>query len=502
MADGTQINAERFETRDGKFLLYVPGSTAPLEYPSSAVKGINVRCEAAVPPGNAAAPASAGRFGIHGSNTIGERLMPMLIEAYGTAKLGAKPASKLTAPEEQEITLTSRTGGSTIIDLQAHGSGTSAKDLLDGKSLIGMSSRRINAEETAAVTARFNTNPQLPGNEHVLALDGVAVIVNAANPVKGLNLDQVARIFAGQIANWSEVGGANRPINIYRRDDKSGTTDTFKALVLAANKLSFSPNAKAFESSETVSSSVVSDPDGIGFIGLPYINKAHALAIGSSCGITSSPSRFSVKTEAYPLTRRLYLYTIGTPNEPLARDLLQFALSDEAQATVQEAEFVEQTPDLQDSEEQRRWAQDVLADPLRGVGTDKEIPREAQRNFEQWTARLRRTSLVFRFEYKKSDLDPRAQQDVGRLARYLQTPAMAGRRFYLVGFADAKGGWSSNEELAQKRAAEVARELERVGGIRVPRDSVLSLSYMAPTACNDNDIGAAKNRRVEVWVAR
>src|SRR5580658_8251622 len=194
LADGTQINAERFETREGKFLLYVPGSSQPLVYPSSSVKGINVKCEppAAAPaqPQQTAAP-SSGRFGIHGSNTIGERLMPMLIEAFGAKKLGAKPTSKLGASEEQEFSLKSPSGAVTVVDLKAHGSGTSAKDMIDGKSIIGMSSRRINPEETAAFTAKFNTNPQLPASEHVLALDGVAVIVNAANPVTELSLDQI-----------------------------------------------------------------------------------------------------------------------------------------------------------------------------------------------------------------------------------------------------------------------------------------------------------------------
>ena len=508
LSDGTQIAAERFETKDGKFLLYVPGSATPLEYPSSAVKGINVRCDLAVPSvtppsqQSQSQPAtnSAG-FGIHGSNTIGERLMPMLIEAYATTKFGAKPTSKMGKSEEQEITLKLRDGGSKVIDLQAHGSGTSAKDLLDGKSIIGMSSRRINKEETDAVQAKFNTNPQQPGNEHVLALDGVAVIVNPANAVKDLSLDQIARIFAGQITTWQDVGGANRAINVYRRDDKSGTTDTFKSLVLAGPKLSFTPNAKAFESSETVSSSVTNDPDGIGYIGLPYINKNHPLGISSTCGIASSPSRFTVKTESYPLTRRLYLYTIGTPNDAVARDLVDFALSDQAQATVQEAEFVEQTPDFQDDADQRNQVQGILSDSTRGLGPDKEVPREILRGFESIMGNVRRTSAVFRFEYGSSDLDTRAQQDVSRIARWLNSPAVGGKKFFIAGFADSKGSWRTNYELASKRAIQVARELEK-NGVRVPRDSVLSLSYMAPTACNDSDLGTAKNRRVEIWVAK
>jgi phosphate transport system substrate-binding protein len=505
LADGTQINAERFETREGKFLLYVPGSSQPLVYPSSSVKGINVKCEppAAAPaqPQQTAAP-SSGRFGIHGSNTIGERLMPMLIEAYGTKKLGVKPVSKLGASEEQEITMKSSAGNVAVIDLQAHGSGTSAKDLVDGKSIIGMSSRRINPEETALVTAKFNVNPQLPANEHVLALDGLAVIVNAANPVKELSLEQIGRIFAGQITNWADVGGPNHAISVFRRDDKSGTTDTFKSLVMSLNKLTFSAGVSAFESSETVSSSVASDPDAIGFIGLPYINKNQALAITTTCGISSSPSRFTVKTETYPLARRLYLYTIGEPNDPTARELLQFALSDDAQPIVQDAEFVEQTIDFQDPEEQRKSTAAVASNPTRGLLPDKDVPREAIRAFESVLGTVRRTSLMFRFEQGSAELDTRAQQDIGRLARFLASPAAAGKKFYIAGFADSKGGWSANRTLAFRRAIQVAHELERVSTIRVPHDNVLSLSYLAPTACSDSDVGLGKNRRVEVWIER
>jgi phosphate transport system substrate-binding protein len=510
LSDGTQISAQRFETHDGKFFLYIPGSSTPLEYPVSSVKGINVHCDSGPTPppaqpsqAQAKPPVqqNAAGFGIHGSNTIGERLMPMLIEAYSKAKLGNTPNSKMTGSEEQEITLKLSDGSTKVINLHAHGSGTSAQDLLGGQSIIGMSSRRINPEETTAFTSKFNTNPQQPGNEHVLALDGVAVIVNPQNPVKQLSLDQIARIFAGQITNWSDVGGANRPINVYRRDDKSGTTDTFKSLVLAGPKLNFTTSAKMFESSETVSSDVTSDQDGIGYIGLPYINKNTALAISSTCGITSSPSRFTVKTETYPLTRRLFLYTIGVPNDPVARDLVDFALSDQAQSTVQDAEFVEQTPDFQEDADQRDMVQGILNDPGRGLGADKEIPHEILRGYESIMGNVRRTSAVFRFEYNSSQLDTRAQQDVQRIARWLNSPAVAGKKFFITGFADSKGNWRTNYELASKRAIQVAHELERAG-VHVPRDSVLSLSYLAPTACNDSDAGTAKNRRVEIWVAR
>jgi hypothetical protein len=101
IADGTQIGVDRFEMKDGKFYLYVQGAAQPLQYPTTSVKGIDVPCTS-TSPAPAAATAAAGlapaavpavaRFGIAGSNTIGERLMPMLIDAFGAKHLGRRAA--------------------------------------------------------------------------------------------------------------------------------------------------------------------------------------------------------------------------------------------------------------------------------------------------------------------------------------------------------------------------------------------------------------------------
>ena len=153
------------------------GSSAPLEYPALAVVGINVECPTvSVRQASAASlslPTSAtvagNRFGVHGSNTIGERLMPMLIDAFAQKRLGVKPTARMGAPEEQEVTL-----GSNAIDLHAHGSGTSAKSLADGAAQIGMSSRRATDPEVTSVQAAQRVDLRANGNEHVLALDGLA----------------------------------------------------------------------------------------------------------------------------------------------------------------------------------------------------------------------------------------------------------------------------------------------------------------------------------------
>ncbi len=492
LSDGTKIVAQHFEHKDGKFFFYVPGASSALEYPDTSVKGINV---ADCGPSTDAAP----RFGIHGSNTIGERLMPMLIDAYGQKRLGTRTASKPLAPEEQEITV--RAGGTrrAVINLQAHGSGTSAKSLLAGSAIIGMSSRRANDDEAKAIYDRFGVDFRTPGSEHVLGLDGLAVIVNSANPVTRLRLDQIAQIYSGAITNWSQAGGSDAPIHALRRDDKSGTFDTFNSLVLKPGNLKVAASVKPYESSENLSDDVAKDKDAIGFIGLPYIGKNRALQLASSCGLSYTPSHYSIKTEQYPLARRLYLYTIRAPQEPAAREILEFALSDEAQHTVKEAEFIDQAAEFEDKDEQRAWVQAIAADPAAGLGGEKEVPAKIVRAFTNVMEDLRRASIVFRFESNSAQLDTRALQDVRRLARYFSAHNVKG--VYLAGFADSKGSWRLNARLALQRSAAVAAALAQEG-VRIPKDHRWTLSYMAPVACNDNDHGMAKNRRVEVWIAQ
>lgn len=364
-----------------------------------------------------------------------------------------------------------------------------------------MASRQFKKEEAEAISAQFSINVLAPGSEHVLALDGLAVIVHTSSQVKALTLDQLARIFAGEITSWDAVGGPERPIKVHRRDDNSGTNDTFKSLVMKPFGKKYSADAEAYESSESLSAAVAADPDAIGFIGLPYVNKARALRISSNCGLTSAPSRFTIKTEEYPLARRLYLYTLGTPAAPTARALLSYALSDEAQPIVTEAGFIDQAMEFQAEADQKQWVADLSANPSMALGAEKEISPDALRVFRSAADTARRTSIVFRFNTGSAELDTRARQDVTRLARYLRSPAMTGKKAYLAGFADATGGWAFNRELAAKRAAAVAAQL-RQAGVTIADANILPLSYFAPVACNDTDGGKAKNRRVEVWVAR
>jgi phosphate transport system substrate-binding protein len=231
--------------------------------------------------------------------------------------------------------------------------------------------------------------------------------------------------------------------------------------------ITISPQATKHESSDELSSAVANDPNAIGFIGLPYINKNHPLSITSTCGLASGPSRYAVKTETYPLARRLYLYTVGAPSDFVARDLLQFVLSDDAQSTIAEAGFVDQAIDFQDSADQKSWSDNLVQNPGAGLPEGSPVPQQMVEAFSGVIGNVRRASIAFRFESGSAQLDTRALQDIGRLTRYLSSPEMAGKQFWITGFAvPTVAGISTKCWRESARLLSVSSFRTRVSGFR------------------------------------
>ena len=103
-------------------------------------------------------------------------------------------------------------------------------------------------------------------SEHIIAIDGLAILVHPSNPVDQLSIETLAKIFAGEITNWSAFGGPDLTIRVYARDDRSGTWDTLKDLVLTG-KYMLTDKALRYESNDQLSDDISGDPAGIGFIG-------------------------------------------------------------------------------------------------------------------------------------------------------------------------------------------------------------------------------------------
>lgn len=442
--------------------------------------------------------AAEPRFEIHGSNTVGATLMPALLTAFAHSRNHEIVRVPGENSEEETIYVVSGDGPVFTVDLERYGSGTSAKGLLSGLASIGMSSRPIKDKEAAPLADRFGLDMRDPASEHVVALDGIAIVVSPSNPLTQISQEQIARVFAGDIRDWSELGLAPGPIAVHARDDVSGTYDTFNSLALKPFGVKLRSDAARYASNEKLAKTVAADPLSIGFTPLAFADLAKAVPIALSCGMVIGPDKFSVKAEEYPLGRRLFLYTRGEPKDPIPKALIAFALSDDAQAAVDSVGFVDQSIQLQGADAYLNHLDGAMA----GVTNRAEI--DELRRYLSITRGARRLSTTLRFSHGGARLDGKAVIDAGRLARWLQLPENAGRTVKLMGFADSVGGYQANLSLSRQRAEAALRALraQLPDGFDESRVSVDAFSTLAPVACNDTAVGRSANRRVEVWVSR
>lgn len=225
------------------------------------------------------------------------------------------------------------------ISVTGGGSGTGITALINNTVDIANASRAIKTEEIAAVKA-IGLEPI----ELIVARDAIAVIVNPANPVNNLTLEQLSAIYSGQISNWSEVGGEDRPIVRLSRETNSGTHVYFLETVLRLgdkeNKTLFSTDTLLLPSSEGITAEVRDNPNAIGYDGLGYVtSEVKVVAVSSNGENFIYPSAETVNNQTYPIARDLYIYTAGTPSAQ-EQAYLDWLLSTEAQAIVSKLGFV------------------------------------------------------------------------------------------------------------------------------------------------------------------
>ncbi len=411
-------------------------------------------------------------FTMHGSNTLGESLTPNLAMAYLKAK-GIKNLHIQTLPQVNEKVVKGDwlvQGKSVEIHISAHGSSTGFKGLMSGDAQIWASSRPVKDKEI--IHAKAWADLQGEGSEHVVAIDGLAIVVHPNNPIQKLSKQQLALIYSGAVTNWQELGGGNRAINLFARDENSGTWDSFKNMIL--NKTAaLSPGAQRFESSEALVEQVLSNPGAIGFIGLAFVGKSKLLAI-SDGEAAFKPSLLTVATEDYVLSRRLFLYTPEHSDNPYVAEFIKFVQSINGQDIVQTQGFTSQNVAAMET----RLADNLPMDYLQVVQGNQ------------------RLSVNFRFKPGSAKLDNKGGKDIQRLVYFIRQQK-ASKELLLIGFGDKRKNARRSKLLSKLRAMAVRRELARLGVY-----AKLSTGYgeFNPLAAYESSTGKVKNRRVEVWL--
>jgi len=241
---------------------------------------------------------------IMGSDTLGAKLVPQLAEAFKAA--GHRQVK---------------------FEIAAEGSYTAFTHLANGTAHLGMSSRLITDSERVLCRQKGVTL-----TEHKFAYDMHCVIVNKTSPVSGLTKEQVAKIFTGDIKDWSEIGGTPGPISIYTRNTASVMYKDWQRM--AMNGRAYAAGSVKFGGSESYAQRVAKDPNGISHVSLAY-SKTTGIKVLPIDGIEP----IGKNVENYPYSRSLYLYAPDKPTAEAAA-FLAFIDTPEGQEIVRKVGFI------------------------------------------------------------------------------------------------------------------------------------------------------------------
>lgn len=216
------------------------------------------------------------------------------------------------------------------ITVSESGSGNGAKSLINSTCDVADMSRFMKDDEFKASVGK-GVFPTF----HVVALDGLPILVHPSNPVSALTIEQVRDIYLGKITNWKAVGGPDMKIVMISRDTNSGTYETFEGMVMKKEKIA--EGCEYVGSNGAVRSRVQSTPAAIGYAGLGFVDRTvKALSIN---GIY--PTRKTVSTGKYPIARPLFMVTNGYPK--MGSHVYQFVtlhLTKKGQEMVERIGFV------------------------------------------------------------------------------------------------------------------------------------------------------------------
>lgn len=255
--------------------------------------------------------------------------------AAGTSSTAGTSASEASSTAAEELSGTLSMNGSTsmekvikavngafmeknkgvTVNLNLTGSGTGIQEASEGKCDIGNSSRKLKDEEAEKLDAT------------VVGLDGIALVVNPANKLEDITLEDLAKVYSGEITNWKELGGDDKSIVVIGREDGSGTRDGFESIVMGDKEPKY---AQELESTGSVINAVATTDGAIGYASLANVDETvKALKIG---GVEATEE--NVKSGAYEVQRPFICATLKGSDNKLVKAYLDFILSEEGQALV------------------------------------------------------------------------------------------------------------------------------------------------------------------------
>jgi phosphate transport system substrate-binding protein len=421
----------------------------------------------------------AERLRVHGSNSLGARLMPALVESW-LQSIGYRQIQRRRVDAATLEISALRDDVPLVVEIGGAGSAAGFADLVHGETELAMLARAPDARERDAAWQLGDLSS--PDQHFVLALDGARVLVAADNPLTWLSVAQLRDILSGRLTRWSQLGGADLPIEVQRNAEHSGLGDFLHerlSLPATAQAASQRLHPDLVEAAQAVAG----HPAALAIVELttPVPAGTRALAIADG-GIAVMPTPASIRGEDYPLVQRYSLYG-GQIMSALGRSLALYAISARAQQVVRRIGPIPMTiaPDP--------------APPARATPDARQADAYAQAIAG---AQRLTTSLRFSLQSLNSMFEARSAQDLDRLIAYMQQPALRGRALAIVGFATPDTANRLYPTIASNDRADVVAAYLAQRGIVVKR--ARGLGAARPLLGGEDATAKLRNERVEIWL--
>ncbi|WP_227269220.1 substrate-binding domain-containing protein [Roseobacter weihaiensis] len=435
---------------------------------------------------------------ISGSATMGAVLMPALLEGFAQRNGYEVRRADQDATHFSYTLTNSQTGKeAALFRFRVTNTNEGFADLLANEADIVMALREIRPEERDRAFEAGMGDMTGPNRSRVLALDAVVPIVSPQNPVQEISPADLALIYAGQIENWSGVGGPDAPIALHAPTAQSGLGQATVDQILGPVALEMSRDVTRHARGEALAEAVLADPFALGIASYAEVGNAQPLVLKGPCGRVLSATRRSIKTEDYPLTAPMFLYTPARRLPKIAREFLAFVRGPTAQVVIRRSGFVDQAPEEVPINQQG----DRFANAIAAAGRETGLS-ELQRMMDRLSP-MKRVTMSFRFEAGETRLDAQSRSNIVQLARDLEQGRYDARRLFFIGFSDGDGPADRNRQIALTRAKAVRDAVVQVAETADLDQVDLQIDAFGeamPLACDDSAWGRQANRRVEIWV--
>ncbi len=433
-----------------------------------------------------------------GAPFIAEQILPVMIERFAAAR-GMRVRRQILADDRTLFAL-ERNEDETLaarfyVTRSTTADGLVALETRDTD--IALAVRALTDAERSAAEAADQGDLSMLARSRVIGLDALVPLVAPGNAIDALSLDALARLFAGEITNWQDLGGPDAPIALHLMAADLGAAQDFLMRVMTPREAQPAPQVIRHDDATDLADAVARDPFAIGMGSFSRPGNARIVPLEGACGFVQPATASSLKSEDYPLTAPLVAYLPLRRMPQLVREFLRFFEGEEADRVLRRVGVVNQRITRLPLSRQG----DRLANAIAAAGD--QISLNDLQELVGAMAGAERLSPTFRFQEGTTALDAQSASAISRLARAIERGALDGRELVFVGFSDGQGGADANLRLSLGRA-EAARlaliEAASDGDLNRVRLQVLGFGEALPMACDDSAAGRAVNRRVEVWL--